>query len=174
MMRKSQYVGCCLSALAISVLLTGLAAADPSKYTANSLRGNSSAELGKKVSVDVSWVQALRRAEADDFAVFGVHTWDERENLPGGIIPAVVPKALEAEMARKYGTSPDIEKRRGRGGVDLDTGRLSGVLSETGGKVLYLDLTDGAAAKSGLKLSSDAALGAPIRERIKGKLRAKG
>lgn len=174
MMRKSQHVGCCLSALAISVLLIDPALADPSKYTANSLRGNSNAELGKKVSVDVSWVQALRRAQTDDFAVFGVHTWDERENLPGGIIPAVVPKALEAEMARKYGTSPDIEKRRGRGGVDLDTGRLSGVLSETGGKVLYLDLTDGAAAKSGLKLSTDAAPGASIRERIKGQLRAKG
>lgn len=173
-MNQSSPVSLRLAVLLASILCAWPAAAEPSKYTANFLRGNSAAELGKKVNVDVSWVQAVRRVEVDDFAVFAVHTWDERENLPGGIIAAVVAKSQAQGFANKFGTSPDVEKRRGRGGVDLETGRLGGVLSEAGGKVLYLDLTDGAAAKAGLKVPGEALGAAPVRERLKDKFRAKG
>lgn len=168
--------------LPIILIVSGLwalaqtAGAEPGKYTANYVRGHSVTELGKTVGVDVSWVQLVRRSASGEFAVYAAHTWDEREKLPGGIIPVVMPASEEAKFVQLYETSPDIEKRRGPGGADLDTRRLTGALRQSGAKVFYIDLTKGAAAKANLDLGVEKdGSGGPSsrRERIREKLKGK-
>ncbi len=151
---------------AITLIGMGAASADPSKRTARHVKGNAASLLGERVSVDVSFVQPLRRLDSKDFAVFTVHTWDDREEIPGGTIPAVMPADEAARFASRYETSPDVDARRLRG-ISLDTRRLSGTLAETSRKVLYLDLTGGAAAKANFDVAGGPAASENGRPGIK-------
>jgi hypothetical protein len=139
---------------------------EPSKHTANYFRGLAPEYIGKKISLDVSAVSPLHKVEDPKFGFLIATTFDTRNRVAGGKIILVADKEKSLDLAKRYGVTPEIERGR-RGGFDIDTLRLTGVLRETENKVLYLDVATvdvPADALKGLRNELTDVKNAPVRK----------
>ena len=112
---------------------------EPSKHTADYIKGLAPEYIDKKVSLDVSSVSLIPGKEHPEFGFLIATTYDTRNRVPGGRIILVADKEKSIDLVKRYGVKPDVDRGR-RGIIDVDTLRLSGVLRETGNKTLFLDL----------------------------------
>lgn len=77
-----------------------------SQRTAEYLLTTPSEFEGKKVTLDVSFVQPVQwKSPHPDLAFFHVVTLDRRNYKPGGRILVVIPSAEASKFAKKYGTN---------------------------------------------------------------------
>ena len=118
-----------------------MAFADQSRHTANYFKGLAPEYIGKKISLDVSAVHPMHKAESDTFGFLVAQTFDTRNRTDGGKIFVVSDKEELLDLVKKFGSKPDIERGR-RGGFDIDTTRLTGVLRQTDNNALFLDIAE--------------------------------
>ena len=121
--------------------LSGLALADQSRHTASYYKGLAPEYIGKKISLDVSAVHPLHRAESEKFGFLVAQTFDTRNRTDGGKIFVVSDKEELLDLVKRFGVKPDVERAR-RGGTDVDTTRLTGILRQTENKMLFLDTAE--------------------------------
>jgi hypothetical protein len=122
----------------------------PSKHTADYIRGLAPDYLGKKVSLDVASVTPSHKADNKNFGFLVATTFDTRNRVAGGKMLIVADKDKSMDIAKRYGVKPDVERGR-RGGFDIDTLRLYGVLRKTKSGMLFLDVASGEVPEDVLK-----------------------
>ena len=121
--------------------LSSLAIADPSRHTASYYKGLAPEYIGKKISLDVAAVHPLHKAQSEKFGFLVAQTFDTRNRSDGGKIFVVSDKEELLDLVKRFGVKPDVERAR-RGGTDVDTTRLTGILRQAENKMLYLDTAE--------------------------------
>jgi hypothetical protein len=140
------------------LLLTSLTAdaKRPTKNTAHYLRGHAEQLVDTRVTVDVAFIQPLRLAvpRLTGYTTLRLHTWDENEEISGGVINLLVPEHAAPSLIKKYGASPDIKDIWPR---KPDTRSLNATLRLGPANSLYLDY-DGTAAAAAAAAKSPSLL----------------
>ncbi|MEO0413892.1 MAG: hypothetical protein AAF226_02940 [Verrucomicrobiota bacterium] len=132
------------STVVAMLAMASVAVANPSKHTANYIKSVADDSVGKKVSVDVTHIKVMERPTNDKYGFALANTWDTRNRQMGGQIIIVEDREKLAQLVKKFGVSPDIERARRIGNGDIDTSRLYGILkANDDGKGVFIDATEG-------------------------------
>ena len=126
---------------AVILLFSAVAGLADSKRTADFLRLNPQAHVGKEVTVDVSMVKPVHwKSPVKELAFFHALTIDRSDNRSGGWILVAVAAEDAMKFAKKYGTNFD-----GRGDKDRLTGNFVLVSGRGPSGLWLIDTTDSVA-----------------------------
>lgn len=122
--------------------------------TATQLQEAADEKVGKRVTVDVAWVDRIRLVGTrNQYVVIAAHTWDEKKDWFGGMIPVVTDGEDAARLLRIYEPKPKGSLNRITG-LEVHTKRISGVLRRGRNEKLFIDLTDGISSPESLNVAS--------------------
>lgn len=134
----------CLFSLAFVLCAVASYAGDASNDSARHYKSYPEQFDGRSVSIDCTHVSRINQGpQVEGVAFFVAHTFDEDNDRRGGSIVVAVVESQAASLVKKFGNTPEIDRRRGENSTEsrLDSKRLRGTFHQLTKGTVYIDYT---------------------------------